>query len=249
MRTGSVSCVQSRIYIVHFIAWYTAFVVYLPLWFPCSRGYTYVPGFSDIRCSSLSYTPTHQHIWPNNPLNSNLSVWSIIIMFYYGHCWRYNSQIGARCRDDSEGEGCPLPSSSAKSLQESLLPLWTRDPEWAGKLGSRSLPCWPNVLWASRTPIKCQRERKNTTTAEWRRCHVTWPRLYSVAISHCLCMGIDPRLDTPWRSPGTWRSWIPSINAIGITRLVLCLQPNPQHPPNLYPAKVESHVYLGNELL
>lgn len=43
-------------------------------------------------------------------------------MFYYGHRWRYNSQIGTCCRDDSEGEGCPLPSSSARSLQESLRP-------------------------------------------------------------------------------------------------------------------------------
>ena len=99
---------------------------------PCSGGWSYFRG-----CSGLSHAAssshTHQHIWPNNPLNSNLSVWSIIIMFYYGHLWRYNSQIGTRSTDDSEGEGCPLPSSSARSLLKSQWPYMQETRPWNGQ--------------------------------------------------------------------------------------------------------------------
>lgn len=157
-------------------------------------------------------------------------------MFYYGHRWRYNSQIGTCCSDDSEGEGCPLPSSSARSLQESLRPCMQETRPWmgreAGDLGSRSLPCSPMHCGPAGLPLsakererKTERKRENTPQPQ-QSCVCAmppWPRLYSVAITHCLCVGIDPRLDTPWRSPGTQRSLIPQINAIGIPGPGLCL--------------------------
>lgn len=151
-------------------------------------------------------------------------------MFYYGHCWRYNSQIGTCCSDDSEGEGCPLPSSSARSLQASLWPGMQETRPWMGReagiWGARACPVSPLHCGPAGLPLSA-RERgwseHTTAAAERCRCHVTWPRLYSGAITHCLCVGIDPRLDTPRRSPGTQRSLIPQINAIGIPGPGLCL--------------------------
>lgn len=86
-------------------------------------------------CVEASHSMAHTQIRPSIPLNSHLLVWSIIIMFYYSQRWRYNSQIGTLGWDDSRGEGCPLPLSSAKHFQGSLHGPDPRDPKSSPGIG------------------------------------------------------------------------------------------------------------------
>lgn len=98
-------------------------------------------------------------------------------MFYYGHRWRYNSQIGTRSRDDSEGEECPLPSSSAKSLQESLRPCMQETLNGQGSWGAGACPL--SLLYSGPAGVPLsererEREREHSTSrAVLVPCHVT----------------------------------------------------------------------------
>lgn len=71
-----------------------------------------------------TFAAAHTHTSTSDlTIHSTVIYWcdpSLSCFIMATHHWRYNSQIGTLCRDDSEGEGCPLPSSSATSLQESL---------------------------------------------------------------------------------------------------------------------------------